>query len=339
MNKERISEIIKESKLFNFSALSIEKLKGDASVRSYYRIILSDSPVKSVVLMDIGDSIKLGDPFQYPYLNIHRHLVRIGCKVPYVYFFDLEKGIIIIEDVGDITMQEYLLGRSVDEFVRIYKKAIDELVLIQIAGTEHLGAECVASQICFDTEKLMFELDFFLKHMIEGFLGRKITDRDRNFLRNEFYNICEILSHEPRFFTHRDYHSRNIMICRDDIKIIDFQDARMGPLQYDIASLLRDSYIVISDELRNKMLYYYMDRLAENGCIIEDRARFIEIFDLMSIQRNLKAVGTFAYQKMIRGKDDYLSYIKPTLCYVRENLDKFPELKKLKSVLFDYLEG
>ncbi len=338
MNEGRISEILSREAGFTFSDISVEKLRGDASVRSYYRITLHDSQIPSVVLMDLNESIRLSDPFQYPFLNIYRHLNRIGCSIPNIYFFNLEEGIIILEDVGDITMQEYLAGKSEEEFIRIYRKAIDELVLIQTVGTERLDDECIASHVCFDTEKLMFEIDFFLKHMIEGLLGRKITNCDLNILRKEFHFICDILSHEPRFFTHRDYHSRNIMIYTDEIRIIDFQDARMGPLQYDIASLLRDSYTVIPDEIRNRMLSYYIDNLIEHGCRIDNRERFMEIFDLMSIQRNLKAVGTFAYQKTVRGKDDYLSYIPATLSYVRENLEKFPWLRNLKKVLFGYLE-
>ncbi len=338
MNTSRIPEILRREAGFTFSGITIEKLRGDASVRSYYRITLHDSQIQSVVLMDLNESIKVSDPFQYPFLNIYRHLNGIGCRIPRIFFFNLEEGIIILEDVGDITMQEYLAGKSEEEFIRIYRKAIDELVLIQTVGTERLNDECIASHVCFDTEKFMFEIDFFLKHMIEGLLGRKITDCDLNILRKEFYFICDILSHEPRFFTHRDYHSRNIMIHTDEIRIIDFQDARMGPLQYDIASLLRDSYTIISDEIRNRILSYYMDNLIEHGCRIDNRERFMEIFDLMSIQRNLKAVGTFAYQKVVRGKDDYLSYIPATLSYVRENLEKFPWLRNLKKVLFDYLE-
>jgi N-acetylmuramate 1-kinase len=119
--------------------------------------------------------------------------------------------------------------------------------------------------------------------------------------------------------------------------MIDFQDARMGPAQYDLASLLRDSYVDLPEPLVLELLQHYMDGFAEGGSL--DRDRFRYVFDMTSLQRNIKALGTFGYQASVRKSDRYMSAIPRTARYVKNNLGKYPELGKFVSVVEDYVVG
>ena len=122
------------------------------------------------------------------------------------------------------------------------------------------------------------------------------------------------------------------MIHNGKLKVIDFQDARMGPCQYDLVSLLKDSYVVLNDSLRRELLEYYIERMKQNGREVI-REPFYKIFDWMSLQRNLKAIGTFAYQHKVLGNDRYLQYIEPTLDYIRQTLGNRRDLEFLSPAL------
>jgi len=156
-------------------------------------------------------------------------------------------------------------------------------------------------------------------------------------MRGYLLDLCQILSNQRQYLNHRDYHSRNIMVKDGDLRFLDFQDARMGPCQYDLSSLLRDSYIVLDNKLVDDLIEYYISQkeMIEGESI--DRNEFRRIFDYMSVQRNLKAVGTFAYQKMAKGSDRYLEHIPPTLNYVKVNLEKYEAFSGLKKILYKYL--
>jgi aminoglycoside/choline kinase family phosphotransferase len=156
-------------------------------------------------------------------------------------------------------------------------------------------------------------------------------------LTAEWAGIAERLASEPRVLCHRDYHSRNLMLHDGSLHIIDFQDARMGPDTYDLASLLRDSYVDLTDRERDELIAYF---LALKGSPESDALEaFRERFDLMSLQRNLKALGTFGYQTTVRGNPVYIQYIPRTISYVAHNLKRFGHLGRLREILARHIEG
>ena len=159
-------------------------------------------------------------------------------------------------------------------------------------------------------------MNFMLDHYVNNMLVNILNPDEKNKTLQALGILCQTLSDQDRVFTHREYHSRNIMIYGRNLKVIDFQDARMGPCQYDLASLLKDSYIVLKDSVRKELLEYYIESMQHVGKKIEP-GPFYKIFDWMSVQRNLKAIGTFAYQSKVLGNDQYLQYIEPTLEYIR----------------------
>ncbi len=166
-----------------------------------------------------------------------------------------------------------------------------------------------------------------------GYRGIALADRERAALSAEWAGIVNELAAEPRVLCHRDYHSRNLMLQRGRLYIIDFQDARMGPDTYDLASLLRDSYVDIGDRELDELIAYFL-ALKSRTDAVEFRRRF----DLMALQRNLKALGTFGYQTTTRRNTVYIQYMPRTLRYVQTNLDKYPRFARLREILSAHIE-
>ncbi|MBI4639459.1 MAG: phosphotransferase [Candidatus Tectomicrobia bacterium] len=323
----------------NVEVKSVMKLKGDASDRNYYRVTFSTDGASA------GESsfvvMKLAHPFldgELPFLNILNHLKDCHLPVPNLYGYDQEKGLLFLEDLGDMTLQDTLREADEKAIRDFYRQAIDDLLIMQTIGSEQNRERCVAFTLAFDVEKLMWELDFFLMHTVQGLFRTIIAEADLRFIRQEFLRICQLLSNQERVFTHRDYHSRNLMVKNGRLRIIDFQDARLGPCQYDLASLLRDPYVVLPDQLVEELIDYYVDQREYLLRETMDLREFRRIFDYMAIQRNLKALGTFGFMKGWRENNSYLEYIPPTVRYVRENLSKYPDLARLRNILSKYID-
>ncbi len=187
----------------------------------------------------------------------------------------------------------------------------------------------------------MWEVNFTIEHFYKTYLARDLPKEDLEVITSSFTKICKTLAAQPTVFTHRDFHSRNIMITpiskeENRLVMIDFQDARMGPCQYDLASLLRDSYYQLDElQVRRLIEYYIVRREALSGERI-DRDEFFRLFDLMAIQRNFKAIGSFASFLNRRGNPGYLKYIGNTFENIRRTLLKYPEFSQLREVLFHY---
>ena len=184
--------------------------------------------------------------------------------------------------------------------------------------------------IAFDVEKLTWELDFFLRHYLAAYRNAVLPQAEFDAVRAEFKVIVEELAGEPRVLCHRDYHSRNLMLSQGQLYLIDFQDARMGPDTYDLASLLRDSYVDLNDIASQRA-----DRLfpRAQGRQRPARPTSARRFDLMALQRNLKAMGTFGYQTTTRQNPVYIQYMPRTLRYVRDTLKRYPRFARLHELL------
>ena len=173
-----------------------------------------------------------------------------------------------------------------------------------------------------------WELEFFTKHFIEGYRGVALTPGVRDALVGEWRNLAGLLAAEPRVLCHRDYHSRNLMLSAGDLYVIDFQDARMGPDTYDLASLLRDSYVDLPEDDSHALIDHFV-ALKREGCpdtaTTEWERAFRGRFEMMALQRNLKALGTFGYQTTARSNPVYMQYIPRTLRYVSMALERQPQ--------------
>lgn len=346
MLEEDICKILKNKPGIIYDGFSLKRLTGDASNRTYYRI--SNRNHSSYIIMELAEpeAFKASEEkvtstnahvTELPYINISRLLSLYGIGVPEIYYYDRERGVLILEDLGDSTMHEVLKGSATDIQENYYKKAIDELLMIQISATKGLDHDCIASGRGFDVPLLMWEFDHFIEYGVEARSGIRIPDSERNKIREIFYFISKILAEEPKCLTHRDYHSRNLMIKEERVRVIDFQDALMGPPVYDLASLLRDSYMELDETLIDNLIKYYIERRRETEGVIIEREGFRRIFDIMSVQRNMKAVGRFVYINEVKKNSSYLKYIPGTLGYIKGNLQKYKELIVLHRILSRYI--
>jgi aminoglycoside/choline kinase family phosphotransferase len=304
-------------------------LTGDASDRRYYRVL---SPGSAPIVLALYAS-----PFDVetmPFVNVARLLERMPVPIPRVIGHADDIGVLALEDLGDVTLQAHLGAASPSQHAALYRQAVALIATLQRRGAELESPDYLPYRIAFDVEKLTWELEFFTKHFIEAYRGVVISPIVLEALREEIAALVEDLVAEPRVLCHRDYHSRNLMFHQNQLYIIDFQDARMGPDTYDLVSLLRDSYVDLPEPTVGELVAYF---LALKGATETERA-FLDRFDLMALQRNLKALGTFGYQTTARRNPVYIQYIPRTLRYVRDNLERHPRFGRLQDVLAAHVE-
>jgi aminoglycoside/choline kinase family phosphotransferase len=218
----------------------------------------------------------------------------------------------------------------------LYRQAVALIATLQKRGAELASPDYTPYRVAFDVEKLTWELDFFIKHFIEAYRGVVIADPARVELRREFAAIVEELAAEPRVLCHRDYHSRNLMLHHEKLYIIDFQDARMGPDTYDLVSLLRDSYVDLPEQTVEELIAYFLALTGETANAAAET--FGRRFNVMALQRNLKALGTFGYQTTARRNPVYIQYIPRTLRYVRDNLEQLPRFWRVRELLAAHVD-
>jgi aminoglycoside/choline kinase family phosphotransferase len=304
-------------------------LTGDASDRRYFRVLFADG--SSQVLALHAGPIELAT---LPFAQVAELFRRIPLPVPRILGHSDPLGILALEDLGDVTLQAHLGAASAAEHTSRYREAVEHLDVLQRRGAELASDAHLPYRIAFDVEKLTWELNFFVRHFLEGYRGAAISHAERTALGDQWQAIAEELADEPRVLCHRDYHSRNLMLHDERLYIIDFQDARLGPDTYDLASLLRDSYVDVADSDLEDLITYFLALKGER-----DVESFRRRFDLMALQRNLKALGTFGYQTAVRGNPVYIQYMPRTLHYVRAGLEKYPRFDRLREVLALHIDA
>jgi aminoglycoside/choline kinase family phosphotransferase len=322
--------------------ITVTPLPGDASNRSYFRIA-GDSSRHTAIVMRLADpeGFKASEEAisgsqavaELPFLNIWRHLHARGLPVPQLHHYDQPGGWLLLEDLGDLQLSQAVQGRPADNVRALYRQAIDELVRLQTLASLPPDPACLAFGRSFDEALLMWEFDHFVEYGVEARQGVTLAPAQRRAIDAAFRPIAAELAAQPRCFTHRDYHSRNLMLHRGRLWLLDFQDALLGPRQYDLASLLRDSYIALPNDLIDGLLDDYARLSEQAGRPIGDRAAFRRLFDLVSVQRNLKAAGRFVYIDRVKHNQNFLPAIPRTLGYVRANCRRYPELKPLHDLL------
>ena len=314
-----------------FKVLCVESLPGDASTRKYYRI---RAPDRTYILMKMAP---FEDACAIPFLAVQKYLQDIGVRVPRVFEVCEGDGLLLLEDLGDVTLLKKLQTvLHPQEEKEIYEEILGVLAEFQKRASLRPDKKLEAFSLRFDRAKLMWEVQFTWDHFYKKYLKKEIAFQDEQLFLKVFDGICTTLSQEPLVFTHRDFHSRNIMLFEDDWAMIDFQDARLGPLQYDLVSLLRDSYYQMSDDQGELLIHAYRTKCQDLGQKVSDPMHFLYIFDLMSIQRNFKAIGSFSSFMNLRGDSRYLKYIGNTFEMMRKTLLKYQEFSALREVLFQY---
>jgi aminoglycoside/choline kinase family phosphotransferase len=309
-------------------------LTGDASDRRYFRVHFADRP--SIVLALHAGPIDVGT---LPFVSVARLLRAIPLPVPEILHGSDDLGVLGLEDLGDVTLQAHLGVASRADHAALYRQAVGFIAMLQRRGVELASPEYPPFGVAFDVEKLTWELEFFVKHYLTAYRGLSLSDAHREGLLSEWAKIAGELASEPRVLCHRDYHSRNLMLHAESLYIIDFQDARMGPDTYDLASLLRDSYVDLTPSQVDELIAYFLALTrSPTQSMSDDGSAFRSRFDLMALQRNLKALGTFGFQTTTRGNPVYIQYIPRTLAYVRHNTERDPRFARLREILSAHVD-
>ena len=333
--RDRLEQYLQRSGL-KHSTLAIVPLTGDASDRKYFRVVRRDAP--SIVLA------LNPEPFDFetlPFVRVSALLAAMPVPVPAIEDHAGDLGVLSLQDLGDVTLQAYLGAVQPSQHIGLYRQAVSFIEILQRRGADLQSATYPPFQIAFDTEKFFWELEFFTKHFIEGYRGVAIGPDVRAALLGEFHELAAMLAAEPRVLCHRDYHSRNLMLSGGELYVIDFQDARMGPDTYDLVSLLRDSYVDMTESDFDELVGHFV-ALKREGCpsmaTPEWEATFPTRFEMMALQRNLKALGTFGYQTTARSNPVYIQYIPRTLRYVATALERQPRFARLHGLLAGLIE-
>ncbi len=312
---------------------NVVPLTGDASDRRYFRVLLRDEP--SQVLAVHPGPIEFD---RLPFVNVARLLSAMPVPVPAIHGHSDALGVIALQDLGDVTLQAHLGGASPDEHAALYRQAVSHIHTMQRRGADLASPDYVPYGMAFDVEKLTWELQFFARHFLEAHRGASLSPAAAAALSAEFAAVAEELSAEPRVLCHRDYHSRNLMLCDGVLHIIDFQDTRLGPDTYDLVSLLRDSYVDFSEQQVAELITFFLALRTHAVATATDAQEYRRRFDLMAVQRNLKALGTFGFQTTSRGNPVYIQYMPRTLAYVRANLERYPRFARLREILAAHVD-
>lgn len=325
--RERLGSYVERA---GMKAKKIVELTPDASTRVYFRI-----PWKRGASAIACVYPEPFDPEIHPFLDMTRLFDAAGLPVPQLLDVDALDGIIVQEDLGDRQLRDVLQASPEDERELQMERAIALIADIQAATPQAFERRSIASRLAFDEAKLYWELDYFIQHYFKSLRREELRHAEEAELRAELTDLSAELSARPRVLCHRDYHTSNLMVDNEgELRLIDFQDARMGPASYDLVSLLLDRQIVPPSlaEIRERRLFLLEERL-RRGLDGIDPDDFAHEFRLMTVQRCLKATGTFSFQTAVCGRGElYAQYIRPTLTLVvqaAEWLNRFPVLRTI----------
>lgn len=298
------------------SGFELKPASEDASFRSYHRLFLQD---KSFIVMDAPPPEEDCKPF----VQISKTLLASGINVPVIHHMDLEQGFLVLDDFGDTLYLDELNSNSVDQ---LYSDAIKSLVTMQSkTGTDDIPV--------YDEALLRREMGLFTEWLLAKHLQINLSDEETASINTVFSLLVDNAIQQRQAFVHRDFHSRNLMITEiNNPGVIDYQDAVYGPISYDLVSLLKDCYIKWPKQEINRWVDSYLQQLSESGIKV-DRQRFQRWFDLMGVQRHLKASGIFARLSIRDGKHHFLNDVPRTLSYIVDLKKDYEELSALCALI------
>ncbi len=286
----------------------VQTVNPDGSQRLFYRLIGPGD--RRILVIQPPENDEAGRQEARAAWNIGSHLYDCGVPVPKVYGFEEESGSLFVEDLGEQRLHDLLQDAPDAERLAWYQQVTAELVRMQIQGVQRFSPTW-----CWDTprydQKLMLEREsgYFLQALCREYLNLSF-DFDR--VESECRLLARRASSAPAdFFLHRDFQSRNIMIKEGKVRIIDFQGGRLGPLAYDLASLLIDPYMGLSDSLQQDIRRTYFSQL--NALITYDHSRFEQEYHVLALQRNMQILGAFAFLSQQRKKPFFFCFIEPAL--------------------------
>jgi aminoglycoside/choline kinase family phosphotransferase len=323
--EKRLKEFLSEHN----QPLEFSQLKTDASTREYFRVQWSGNSAIACV---------------YPFnelcqgqfeacLDVTNVFLGAGLPVAEIFAADAGKAIIIHEDFGDLILRNVLETSDETAREKYLNEAIRLIARIQVVTPKAFEMNSIASRLAFDFEKLSWELDFFTTHYFETLQKTPLSVTDSRLLKTELGEVASELAGMAKVLTHRDFHAANLMLQNGELKIIDHQDARIGSAAYDLVSLLLDRVTTLpTPEWLAEKRRFFLSESEQLGLEQISEADFAHEFRLQTIQRCLKAIGTFSFQSEMRGKTYFIPFIKPMFEIVlraAENLNRFPHLQRI----------
>ncbi|MFN0279722.1 MAG: aminoglycoside phosphotransferase family protein [Pyrinomonadaceae bacterium] len=323
---EKLREFLRSRNLSG----EVKSLTADASTREYFRIDWKGNTAVACMYPEPFE------PAEQTYLDVTKLFLAGGLPVAKVLDFEGELGVIIQEDLGDMILRDEIGKSDAAQRKRLRGEAISLIARIQLLTDTAYETNSIASRLKFDTEKLEWELNYFKEHYFGTFLNKPLSDGDDARLSAEFHELAVELESYASVLCHRDFHLANLMIDgKDQMRIIDHQDARIGSPAYDLVSLLLDRITELpSPEWLADKRTYFLDVRRRLGLSKIDEDEFAYEFRLQTIQRCLKAAGTFSFQAAVRGKTHFIPFIKPMFgISIRgaTNLGRFPVIREILS--------
>lgn len=304
---------------------SFEPLAGDGSHRLFWRVSATETG-KSLIAMANPPITPDRGRENSAYVMIAHHLQQKGISLPVIYQYDLAMGWFIMEDLGSVNLQEAVL--SCNDPIPLYSRVVKHLFRLQTLGHEGFDPSWCAQTKHYDrTVMLKYEAHYFRDAFLEGFLGYKQPFYG---LETAFDHLAEKASRaNGHFFMHRDFQSRNIMVDGEKIGIIDWQGGRLGPLAYDLASMLLDPYVLLSEFQRRKIFDAYVDLLKGYNPALA--GPFKRDYPYLAVQRNLQILGAFSFLSKVMNKMQFAAYIPGALKTLEALIDDLgdPRLKPL----------
>ena len=331
--------------IFDPNSPRLRLIAGDASDRKFYRYREGDATYICMQFPSWSGGYG-GDPLSW--LGMHRVLLAWNLPVPKIVHVDEDNACIWTSDLGDEFLNRDLGSLPFDAsrnehqvtFLR-YREALELLIRAQYPPAAQRDLPHPAQSRLFDEQKLLFELNFFGEHFVKGLLSGEVSSS----LLDEWTALASEIAGLERVLCHRDYHARNLMVAEGRLHWIDFQDARMGPHSYDVVSLLRDSYVRFDQATREQLFNDYFDNVnaARSRAGLEPltAAGFHRERLMVGLQRNIKALGSFAYLHRVKRKKVYLSFVRHTLDVIlsesraSEVMVKYPKTLALVQGLID----
>jgi len=313
--------------------VSLIPLQGDGSKRRFWRIMVQGAGV-SLIFMSNPPSDQGFMRENKAYLNIGRHLHQKGLPLPEIHRFDLGRGWFLLEDLGYERLQDRVVAEK--EVLPLYEEVLEILLRLQIEGAKGFEPSWTCQTETYDKRVMRrLEADYFRDAFLGMYLG---LQRKWSHLEAPFNHLAETCSKaEANFFLHRDFQSRNILIREEGIGIVDWQGGRLGPLAYDLASLLIDPYVALPLDQRTRLYEIYLDML--KGHHLGWTKAVEQYFPYLAIQRNLQILGAFSYLSKKRGQGHFEAYIPPAVGMLRHLLEGIPDpaLSPLKALAQDLL--
>lgn len=302
--------ILKLKRFIKARGLEVEKvepLTPDASTRRYFRLHMPDGSTRIAMVMGEIDRKIIFEEIvekqitfeELPFINIGRFLREAGINVPEIYAYDGD--VVLLQDFGSIPLDVFVAKNGFERADVYYENAIEQLVRMQELKPDE---KCYAFRLRFSKNMFLWEFNHFTEH----FMNQTIHE-DRT-INREFEKISDVLSRTRYVFTHRDYHSKNLMCLENGkVGVLDFQDALVAPYTYDLASLMADAYVDVPENFERVMLKRYTE-ICDPKVLTDD---FEEVYWMTAVQRTLKAAGRFIYIYKEKKNPKFLPYVVPAV--------------------------